>query len=99
MSATWQYKIDLLNRFYDYLNTIFSLFPTLIPISGVVQHVFHHVVIKIRQLFLRLAACLTSIFLGSTLLKTSVGDHNCKCSNDIAMRNTADVAGRKSIVV
>jgi hypothetical protein len=32
---------------------------------GPVQHVFHHVVIKIWQLFLRPAACLTS-----TLLKT-----------------------------
>jgi hypothetical protein len=53
--------------------------PTLIPLSGVasVQHVFHHVAIKIRQLFLRLAACLTS-----TLLETGVGADDCKCSRD-----------------
>jgi hypothetical protein len=31
---------------------------------GSVQHVFHHVVIKIRQLFLWPAACLTSTLLG-----------------------------------
>jgi hypothetical protein len=39
---------------------------------GSVQHVFHHVVIKIRQLFLRFAACLTL-----TLLETGAGanDH------------------------
>jgi hypothetical protein len=42
------------------------LLPTLFP-QGV-QHVFHHVVINIRQLFLRPAACLTS-----TLLETGVG--------------------------
>jgi hypothetical protein len=41
---------------------------------GSVQHVFHHVVIKIRQLFLRPAACLTSI-----LLETGVGANDCKC--------------------
>jgi hypothetical protein len=33
---------------------------------------FHNVVIKIRQLFLRLAACLTS-----TLLETGVGANDC----------------------
>jgi hypothetical protein len=45
-------------------------FPTL---SGSVQHVFHHVVIKIRHLFLRpAAACLTSI-----LLETGVGANDC----------------------
>jgi hypothetical protein len=42
-----------------------------------VQHVFYHVVIKIRQLFLRPAACLTS-----TLLKTGVGAIYCKCNWD-----------------
>jgi hypothetical protein len=40
-----------------------------------VQHAFHHVVIKIRQLFLRPAACLTS-----TLHETGVGANDCKCS-------------------
>jgi hypothetical protein len=38
-----------------------------------IQHVFHHVVIKIRQLFLRPAACLTS-----TLLETGVCANDCK---------------------
>jgi hypothetical protein len=33
--------------------------------AGSVQHVFHHVVIKIRQLLLRPAACLTSTLLGN----------------------------------
>jgi hypothetical protein len=42
------------------------LFPTLIPLNGV--GTYFHVVIKIRQLFLRPAACLTS-----TLLETGVG--------------------------
>jgi hypothetical protein len=40
-------------------------------------HDFHDVVIKIRQLFLRPAACLTS-----TLLETGVGANDCKCSQD-----------------
>jgi hypothetical protein len=39
----------------------------LIPLSGVGTTCFHHVMIKIRQLFLRPAACLTS-----TLLETGV---------------------------
>jgi hypothetical protein len=43
------------------------LFPTLIRLRSV-QHVFYHVVIKILQLFLRSAACLTS-----TPLETGVG--------------------------
>jgi hypothetical protein len=38
-----------------------------------VQLVYHHVVIKIRQLFLRPAACLISI-----LLKTGVAAKDCK---------------------
>jgi hypothetical protein len=46
------------------MSDIVFFFP---PLS--VQHVFHHVVIKIRQLFLRPAACLTS-----TLLETGVDD-------------------------
>jgi hypothetical protein len=44
---------------------------------GSVQHVFHDVVIKIRQLFLQPAACLTS-----TLLETGVGANDCKRSRD-----------------
>jgi hypothetical protein len=39
------------------------------------QHVFHHVVIKIWQLFLRLVA-----YLMSTLLETGVGANDCKCN-------------------
>jgi hypothetical protein len=50
-----------------------------LPLStkGSVQHVFDHVVIKIRELFLRPAACLMS-----TLLETGVGANDCKCSWD-----------------
>jgi hypothetical protein len=44
---------------------------------GGVQHVFYHVVIKIRQLFLRPAACLTS-----TLLEIGVGANHCKCNRE-----------------
>jgi hypothetical protein len=51
--------------------------PTL---SGVGTTCFHHVVIKIRQLFLRPAACLTS-----TLLETGVGAYDCKCSRDLRL--------------
>jgi hypothetical protein len=40
-------------------------------------HIFHHVVIKIQQLFLRTAACLTS-----TLLETEVSANDCKCSQN-----------------
>jgi hypothetical protein len=53
----------------------------LLPLSlsvGSVQHVFHHVVINIRQLFLRPAACLTS-----PLLETGVGANDCKCNRDV----------------
>jgi hypothetical protein len=46
-------------------------------LSGVGTTCFHHVVIKIWQLFLRPAACLTS-----TLLETGVGTNNYKCSRD-----------------
>jgi hypothetical protein len=55
------------------LNCLVETIPTflfLLTLSqqvGSVQHVFHHVVIKVRQLFLRPAACLTS-----TLLETGV---------------------------
>jgi hypothetical protein len=54
------------------------LLPTLIPLSGVgTTCFFHHVVIKIRQLFLRTAACLMS-----TLLETGVGSNDYKCNRD-----------------
>jgi hypothetical protein len=46
-----------------------------IPLSGVGTTCFHHVT-KIRQLFLRPAACLMST------LETGVGANNCKCSRD-----------------
>jgi hypothetical protein len=55
----------------------FFLFPTLNPLSGVGTTCFHHVVIKIRHLFLQPATCLTS-----TLLETGVGANDCKCSRD-----------------
>jgi hypothetical protein len=51
--------------------------PTPIPLSRVGSTCFHHVVLKIRQLFLRPAACLTS-----TLPETIAGDDDCKCSQD-----------------
>jgi hypothetical protein len=44
---------------------------------GSVQHIFHHVVIKIRKLFLRQAACLTS-----TVLENGVGANDRKCNRD-----------------
>jgi hypothetical protein len=51
---------------------------------------FHHVVIKIRHLFWRMAACLTS-----TLLETGVDANDCKCSRDEqsseAFRNTEEL--------
>jgi hypothetical protein len=50
-------------------------FPTIIPLSGVCTTCFHHVVIKIRHLFLRPAACLKSI-----LLETGVDANDCKYS-------------------
>jgi hypothetical protein len=40
-------------------------------------NMFNHVTMKIRQLFLRPAACLTS-----TLLETEVGINHYKCSHD-----------------
>jgi hypothetical protein len=49
-----------------------------LPFSHSKYNVFSHpVVITIRQLFLRPAACLTS-----TLLETRVGADDCKCSRD-----------------
>jgi hypothetical protein len=53
------------------------LLPTLIPLSGVGTICFYHVLIKIRHLLLRPAACLTS-----TLLETAVDANDCKCSRD-----------------
>jgi hypothetical protein len=57
------------------VKSIFIL--TLIPLSGVGTTCFHHVVIKIRQLFLRPAACLMS-----TLLETAVGANDRKYSRE-----------------
>jgi hypothetical protein len=53
------------------------LFPILIPLSGVGTTCFHHIVTKIRYLFLRPAACLSS-----TLLETGMDANDCKCSRD-----------------
>jgi hypothetical protein len=53
------------------------LLPILIPQSGVGTTCFYHVVIKIRHLFLRPAACLTS-----TLLETGVDANDCKYSRE-----------------
>jgi hypothetical protein len=50
-------------------------FPNFIPQSGVGTTCFRHVVIKIRQLFLR-SACLRSV------LETGVGVNDCKCSRN-----------------
>jgi hypothetical protein len=60
-----------------YIVVFLLLLPTLISLSGVGTTYFHHVVIKIRQLFLRPAACLTS-----TLFETGVGANDCNCSRD-----------------
>jgi hypothetical protein len=57
-------------------NKISFLLPTIIPLSGVGTTCLNHVVIKIRHLFLRPAACLTS-----TLLETGV-EANCIWSRD-----------------
>jgi hypothetical protein len=43
-------------------------------------NIFFHLVIKIRQLFLRPAA-----FLTSTLFETRLGANDCKCSQDISL--------------
>jgi hypothetical protein len=59
------------------IKLILLLLPTLIPQSGVGTTCFHHIAIKIRHLFLRPTACLTS-----TLLETGVDANNCKCSRD-----------------
>jgi hypothetical protein len=66
------------NLFRVRLPYLLLLLPsTLIPLSGVGTTCFHHVVIKIRHLFLRPAACLTS-----TLLEAGVDANDCKCSRD-----------------
>jgi hypothetical protein len=59
-----------------FLMHYYDLPPTLIPLSGVGTTCFY-VVIKIRQLFLRPAACLAL-----TLLETGVGANDCKCNRD-----------------
>jgi hypothetical protein len=55
------------------------LFSTLIPLSGVATTCFHDIVIKIRQLYLRQAACLTS-----TLLETGQTTANAAGTNGLA---------------
>jgi hypothetical protein len=73
--------MDLLSKHYflsvpsNRLKGYKHFHPTLI-LNGIrvgsVQYVFHHVVIKTRQLFLRPTAA------PSTLLETGLGAHNCK---------------------
>jgi serine/threonine protein kinase len=58
-----------------------SSYPS-IPLNGLVQHVFHHIVIKIHQLFLSPAACLMP-----TLFETGVSANDCKCSRDQQLNN------------
>jgi hypothetical protein len=64
---------------------IHGLLPSSIPLSGVGTTCFHHVVIKIRQLFLRPTACLTS-----TLLETGVDTNDCKYSRDQQLNVPSD---------
>jgi hypothetical protein len=72
------FEIGIYVYTYNFTYTYtFFLFPTLIPLSEVGTARFHHVVIKIRQLFLRPVASLTW-----TLLETGVGSNDCKCSRD-----------------
>jgi hypothetical protein len=52
---------------------LYNLLPRLIPLSGVGITCFHHVVIKIRHLFLRPAAY-------PAILEMDAND--CKCSRD-----------------
>jgi hypothetical protein len=66
----------------EFLEHFFPLLPTLIPLSGVGTTCFYHVVIKIRQLFVRPAACLTS-----TLLETGVGANDCKSTEELEIIN------------
>jgi hypothetical protein len=55
------------------------------PTYQLAQHVFNHVVLKIRQLILRPAAYLTS-----TRLETGVDANDCKCSRDQRLKVTSD---------
>jgi hypothetical protein len=67
MSGKNKNKYSKFQSNFDKIGNLLLLLPTLIPLSGVGTTCFHHVVIKIRHLFLRLATCLTS-----TLLETGV---------------------------
>jgi hypothetical protein len=67
-----------------------SLFATLTLLSEVSTTCFYHVVIKIWQLFLRPAACLTL-----TLLETGVGANDRKCNRDQRL-NVASETRRSS---
>jgi hypothetical protein len=72
---SWQcFKNSCLKNTHTYF---LLLLPPLIPPSGIGTTCFHHVVIKIRRLFLRPTACLTS-----TLLETGVDANDCKCNRD-----------------
>jgi hypothetical protein len=71
------------------LDIKFSFFPNLIPLSGVATTCFHHVVTKIRQLFLRLAACLTSTLLELEWVETTT---NAAGTNGLrAFRSTEEL--------
>jgi hypothetical protein len=54
---------------------------------------FHHVVIQIRQLFLRTAACLTSTYLETGVPTSFVPTNDYKCSWDqrLAFRSTEEL--------
>jgi hypothetical protein len=63
---------------------VFITFFFFLPLShkvGSVQHVFHHIVIKIRQLFLRPAVCLTSTLKLEQVLTTAnaAGNNGLTC--------------------
>jgi hypothetical protein len=82
-----------LHRFVRiYISRVSShlLLSTLIPLSEVGTTCLHHVVKKIRHLFLRPAACLSS-----TLLETEVDANDCKCSRDLQL-NVPSEARRSS---
>jgi hypothetical protein len=55
------------------------LFPALIALSKVGTTCFHNVVIKIRQLFLRPAVCLTSTLLESGATANAAGTNGLTC--------------------
>jgi hypothetical protein len=54
-----------------FIKLLFLLFPTFIPLSGVGTTYFHDVVIKIRQLFSRPAACLRWVQITANAAETN----------------------------